>query len=159
MANAFANGTCCQSQLLLGHTANLGDALHCFMRSTEHDRLYRLIGDRIRAARERLGMTQTALAVKLKLSRVSVVNIESGRQRPPIHVLWQIGEHLGSEASAFIPQHREYLEDSTGVHLDADTVSQIEAAAKGDPATNRKLTEFIRMAKTTSRRGNDGTKS
>jgi transcriptional regulator with XRE-family HTH domain len=159
MANAFANGTRWLTQPFLGYTVRLRDALHYLMRSTEHDRLYRLIGDRIRAARERLGMTQTALAAKLRLSRVSVVNIECGRQRPPIHVLWQIGEHLGSEVSAFIPQHREYLEDSTGVHLDAHTVSQIEAAAKGDPATNRKLTEFIRMAKTTSRRGNGDTKS
>src|SRR5688572_13244659 len=125
------------------------------MRSAEYDRLYRLIGDRIREARERMGMTQTALAAKLGLSRVSVVNVERGRQRPPIHVLWQIGEQLGVEPAALIPRQHEYLEAGDGVHLDADTIAQIETAAKGDPATNRKLTEFIKMAKASGRRGND----
>jgi transcriptional regulator with XRE-family HTH domain len=104
-------------------------------------------------------MTQTALAAKLKLSRVSVVNIEQGRQRAPVHVLWQIGEHLGLEPNALIPRHREYLEEGDGVHLDADTVARIETAARGDPATNRKLTEFIKMAKATSGRINDSDES
>jgi transcriptional regulator with XRE-family HTH domain len=125
------------------------------MRSNEHDRLYRLIGERVRDARERKGLTQTALAAKLKLSRVSVVNIECGRQRPPIHVLWQIGEHLGSEVSGLIPRHREYLEDGDGVRLDAQTIAQIEAAAKGDPATSRQLTEFIKKTTAMSRKSGD----
>lgn len=125
------------------------------MGSGEYDRLYRIIGDRVREARERAALTQTALALKLKLSRVSVVNIERGRQRPPIHVLWQIAEHLGLEVVSLLPRHRDYLDDNDGVHLDAETVVQIEAAAKGDPSTHRKLTEFIKMAKATSRREND----
>jgi transcriptional regulator with XRE-family HTH domain len=122
------------------------------MRSDEHDRLYRMIGDRIREARERKNLRQSALAAKLKLSRVSIVNIEKGRQRPPLHVIWQIAEELGIEPYSIIPRQREFLDAGDGVHLDPDTVAQIEAAAKGDPATQRRLTEFIRMAKATGQR-------
>ena len=124
----------------------------CDMRSEEYDRLYKMIGDRIRQERERQNVRQTALAAKLKLSRVSIVNIEKGRQRPPVHVIWQIAEELGIEPSNLIPRQREFLNAGDGVHLDADTVTQIEAAAKGDPATHRRLTEFIKMAKATGQR-------
>lgn len=157
--NAFTNIPCkCQK---LFSMLTLGDRPVYIrpMRSPEHDRLYRLIGDRIRQAREAIGMTQTALAAKLDLSRVSIVNIERGRQRAPVHVLWQIGEQLGTEPAALIPRQHEYLEAGDGVHLDADTVAQIETAAKGDPATNRKLTEFIKMAKASGRRENDSAQS
>lgn len=122
------------------------------MQSDEHDRLYRMIGDRIREARERNNVRQAALATKLALSRVSIVNIEKGRQRPPVHVLWQIAEELGIEPASLIPRQREFLDAGDGVHLDTDTVAQIEAAAKGDPVTHRRLTEFIKMAKATSQR-------
>jgi transcriptional regulator with XRE-family HTH domain len=121
------------------------------MRSPEQDLLYRIIGDRIREGRERSRMTQTALAKRLDLSRVSVVNIEKGRQRAPVHVLWQIGEILNIELATLIPRRREFVDGADSVHLDSDTIAQIEAAAKGDPATHRRLTEFIKMAKSTNR--------
>jgi transcriptional regulator with XRE-family HTH domain len=122
------------------------------MQPSELERLYRMVGDRIREARERVGMKQTALATKLQLSRVSVVNIEKGRQRPPLHVLWQIAEELGIEPSSLLPLQGEFLDAGEEIHLDPDTVTQIESAAKGDPATNRRLTEFIKMAKAASQR-------
>jgi len=96
-------------------------------------------------------MSQTALAEKLSLSRVSIVNIEKGRQRAPVHVLWQIAELLSTELANIIPRRTEFVDGAGVVHLDSDTVAQIEAAAKGDPATHRKLTEFIKMAKSTNR--------
>ena len=121
------------------------------MRSPEQDLLYGVIGDRIREARERKRMSQTALAEKLGLSRVSIVNIEKGRQRAPVHVLWQLAELLDTEMTKFIPRRTEFVHGADGIHLDSDTVAQIEAAAKGDPATHRRLTEFIKMAKSTHR--------
>lgn len=121
------------------------------MRSPEHDLFYRVIGDHIREARGRKRMSQTALAEKLSLSRVSIVNIEKGRQRAPVHVLWQIAELLSTELANIIPRRTEFVDGAGVVHLDSDTVAQIEAAAKGDPATHRKLTEFIKMAKSTNR--------
>ncbi len=43
-------------------------------------RFYKDFGQAIKIARKETGITQAQLAKKLKLSRVSVVNIEAGRQ-------------------------------------------------------------------------------
>jgi transcriptional regulator with XRE-family HTH domain len=107
--------------------------------------LYRLVGERIRIARQRHAppMSQAQLAEKLKLSRASIVNIEAGRQRPPLHVLWQIAEVLGTELSLLIPSQAEYIKHEEAVELDEQTAAQIEAAASGDVTTRRLLTEFV----------------
>lgn len=116
----------------------------------DEDRLYRLIGERIRAARERVApkLSQARLAEKLGVSRASIVNIEAGRQRAPVHVLWQIAEILSVEIGFLIPTHAEYVEEGAPVRLDAEIVEQIEEAANGDPATRRLLTAFISKART-----------
>ncbi len=66
---------------------------------TDFDELYRELGRKIRQARERQGerLSQDALAKQLGISRASIVNIEAGRQRTPLHLLWQIAELLGTE--------------------------------------------------------------
>jgi len=103
-------------------------------------------------------MTQTALRIRLKLKQGLCGDIECGRSGGHRFTFCgKIGEHLGSEASAFIPQHREYLEDSTGVHLDADTVSQIEGCRERRiPPQTAKLTEIHQECEDHKRRGNDG---
>jgi transcriptional regulator with XRE-family HTH domain len=111
-----------------------------------HIRLYRLLGDRICRARQALKLSQAKLARAVGLNRVSIVNIEKGRQRPSLHVLWEIGRALGVEPSSLIPKERDLDELDSGVHLDADTVTKIQDATKGDPLATRRLTDFIRMA-------------
>jgi transcriptional regulator with XRE-family HTH domain len=111
-------------------------------------RLYRLIGERVSSARSSTGLSQNKLAKKLGLSRVSVVNIEKGRQRPPVHVLWKIAEALGVEITDLIPALAQIANTEASVHLDNRTISMIEEAANDDPATLRRLTEFIKHART-----------
>jgi transcriptional regulator with XRE-family HTH domain len=110
--------------------------------------LYRLVGEKVRAARLRAApsLSQEKLARRLGVSRASVVNIEAGRQRPPLHVLWQIAEALNTELTFLIPRQSEYQVGAEPVRLDAQVVSQIEKAASGDAATRRKLTDFISAA-------------
>jgi transcriptional regulator with XRE-family HTH domain len=117
------------------------------MASYSDKRLYRLIGERISSARTSVGLSQNKLAKKLDLSRVSIVNIEKGRQRPPVHVLWKIAEALGIEITDLIPSLAQIANAETSVHLDDTTVSMIEDAANDDPATLRRLTEFIKHAR------------
>lgn len=109
------------------------------------ERLYGLIGARIRAARERIEpkLSQATLAKKVDMSRASIVNIEAGRQHPPLHVLWQLAEVLSVEAAALIPSHAEYIEDGEPIKLDSESVRKIEEAANGDPATRRLLSQFV----------------
>jgi transcriptional regulator with XRE-family HTH domain len=56
--------------------------------------LYAEIGRRIRRARLDRELSQTELARSIGLSRVSLVNIEQGKQRAPVHVLYEIAESL-----------------------------------------------------------------
>jgi len=64
------------------------------MQKEEIDFLYTAIGQKIRDARKLASFSQQQLADKLGLSRVSVVNIEKGRQHPSIHVLVDISRTL-----------------------------------------------------------------
>lgn len=117
------------------------------MASDDHGRLYRLIGRKLCLARKAAGFSQTSLAAAVGISRVSLVNIEHGRQRPPIAVLWDLAEAVGVEVMELIPLRSEVADGGGDVQLDARTVEMIAEAADDDPATRRKLAEFIQSAR------------
>jgi transcriptional regulator with XRE-family HTH domain len=48
-------------------------------------------------------MSQGALGKRIGLSRASVANIESGRQRIPLHHLYRMAEALGVNAHTLLP--------------------------------------------------------
>ena len=110
------------------------------------DPLYQEIGMRLAHARGAAGLSQAKLAAKVKVTRTSVVNIERGRQRPPVHLLWELAGVLGIEVGSLLPQRRELAERGAPVQLDATVVAYIEQAAKDDPSTKRLLLDFIQQA-------------
>lgn len=114
----------------------------------DEEALYKLVGEKIRKFRDRKGISQAKLAQKLGMTRTSVVNIEAGRQRPPLHVLWQIAEVLETETALLIPKQAEYREQGQPISLDSTTVAEIEKAANGDPVARRDLEAFIGKIKT-----------
>jgi len=71
----------------------------------DSDRLYELIGQRVRQIREAQTprMSQAGLAVVLDLKRTSVTNIESGTQKPTLDTLYRLCEHFGIEIFEIIP--------------------------------------------------------
>lgn len=73
--------------------------------SREEANLYEFIGKRIADARRRSRprMSQARLASQVKLSRTSIVNIECGRHRIQIHVLYEIARVLVTDARQFLP--------------------------------------------------------
>jgi len=71
--------------------------------------LHRLVGDTIRKRRKLIGMTQTELAEKVGLLRTSITNIEAGRQRAPLHVLYNICVAVGVEVREVLPTNAEAL--------------------------------------------------
>lgn len=77
---------------------------HRAMTSSQKDAFYVEVGQRVRSARERAGLTQDALALRVALSRTSVTNIERGRQRVLLHTLWDIASVLGVEPVALLPE-------------------------------------------------------
>lgn len=66
--------------------------------------IYTEIGKRVAAARTAAGMTQLALAEALSLSRTSVTNIESGRQKLLVHTLLQLAAILQIDVMELLPR-------------------------------------------------------
>ncbi|MGJ1434423.1 helix-turn-helix transcriptional regulator [Sphingobacterium siyangense] len=53
---------------------------------------YSMIGKQIADLREKQGLTQDKLGQRLGLSRVSIVNIEKGRQKPTLYLLYTLSQ-------------------------------------------------------------------
>ena len=66
------------------------------------DEFYEGLGIAIKARREALGMTQSALASALGLSRTSITNIERGRQRLLIDQFCRVAEILRCEPDVLL---------------------------------------------------------
>lgn len=75
----------------------------------DSEKLYALIGDRIRQIREAQAprMSQAGLAGVLNLQRTSVTNIEAGAQKPTLDTLYRLCEHFGIEVMDIIPRVAE----------------------------------------------------
>jgi transcriptional regulator with XRE-family HTH domain len=69
--------------------------------------LYKIVGENIRAKRESRNFSQADLAEKIGMLRTSVTNIERGRQRPPLHILYKICQLLNVEVKEILPNHIE----------------------------------------------------
>jgi transcriptional regulator with XRE-family HTH domain len=65
--------------------------------------LYKRIGQQIRQNREARGLTQEQLATAIGVLRTSVTNIEAGRQKAPLHLLYQLCEILQLEIKDILP--------------------------------------------------------
>lgn len=71
------------------------------------DIYYSLLGENIRKAREGAKLTQQDLANAIGLSRVSVVNIEKGRQKPMPHHLEMVVRILHCSLEDIYPKLNE----------------------------------------------------
>jgi len=58
--------------------------------------VYRQIGAKVEGIRGVLGITQAELASRCGLERASIANLETGRQRCPLHVIENIARGLGT---------------------------------------------------------------
>ncbi len=67
------------------------------------EKFYQQVGERITLARKDASMKQDALASFLDLSRVSVVNIEKGRQHPSLYQIKEIARILNVSVESLIP--------------------------------------------------------
>jgi transcriptional regulator with XRE-family HTH domain len=70
-------------------------------------RLYWEIGFRVRIARETRDWNQTRLAKEIGLSRTSLTNVENGKQRVTLHMLYQIASTLEINPSNLLPTRAE----------------------------------------------------
>lgn len=66
---------------------------------------YRGFGSVIRRRRDTLGLTQAKLASQVGLTRASIANIETGRQKVLLHQLVQIAEALELAPADLLPSN------------------------------------------------------
>jgi transcriptional regulator with XRE-family HTH domain len=74
--------------------------------SSNVDWFYRGFGERLRAARGKR-LTQEELGQRVGLSRTSIANLEAGRQRVPLHMLYVFARELGVPAASLLPDRRD----------------------------------------------------
>jgi transcriptional regulator with XRE-family HTH domain len=69
--------------------------------------IYKRFGLRLRNARKEAELTQEALAEWVGLSRTSITNIEKGRQRIPLHLLFLLASAVGVHPATLLPESKE----------------------------------------------------
>lgn len=67
------------------------------------EQFYLEFGAAVRRARTDYGLSQDALASRVSLTRSSIANLESGRQRPPLHLLIDLARALHVTPSDLLP--------------------------------------------------------
>lgn len=67
--------------------------------------LFIAIGRAIKDARERAELTQEDLAKLVGIGRTSITNIEAGKQRLPIDLLYDIADVLEVQAATLLPRN------------------------------------------------------
>ena len=72
----------------------------------DRENFYKQVGEKIRNRRGK-NLSQEALASAVGLTRTSISNIESGRQKLLLHTFFDIAEVLNVEAASLLPARPE----------------------------------------------------
>jgi transcriptional regulator with XRE-family HTH domain len=65
---------------------------------------YREVGLRVQIQRKRANLTQREVAGDLGMPRATYANVERGRQRVPVDVVWRLAVLLGVPVYALLPE-------------------------------------------------------
>lgn len=95
--------------------------------------IYGILGRAVSARRDELNLTQQALADKIGLSRASVANIESGRQKVLLHQVYALVRALGlksiTELVPAAPPQEPTNKRETQIALSRNDLSDDEMAS------------------------------
>ena len=87
----------------------------------------RALGEAIRAARMRKGLTQEALAEMLDITPIHLKNMESSRRKPSVPMLFALMELLDFSVDALVFPERS---DSRIIHADGLSAEEWEAVQR-----------------------------
>lgn len=119
------------------------------------DELYAAVGFRITRIRKARGLTQEFLARAVGLTRSSIANTETGRQRIPLHVLLAIAQALGVDMIDLLDTGRELpslanlLPDNAHKVIE-DTLGDIEVVRRSLAALADKIRPLANINPTTT---------
>lgn len=71
--------------------------------------LYKLVGERVKALRQNLKITQEQLADEVGVTRTSITNIEKGLQRPPLQLLYKLSHTLVVDIVDLLPDIKDVI--------------------------------------------------
>jgi DNA-binding XRE family transcriptional regulator len=103
------------------------------------DTFYQNVGNLIKSSRKLNDINQETLANYLGISRVSLVNIENGKQRAPLHVLLEISDFLKVPLKELYPTL--LIEDNS---IDPSFISKVNKETGVDPGSGDKAIDFIK---------------
>lgn len=103
-----------------------------------NETLYRAFGNAVATRRKALELTQAQLASKVKMSRASIANIESGRQSVLLHHLYALAAALDlARAADLLPSPpQKSLGEELKMTLSNQTLSEHEEAQITDLITS-----------------------
>ncbi|MCB9065469.1 MAG: helix-turn-helix transcriptional regulator [Chitinophagales bacterium] len=108
--------------------------------SSNIQKFYEEIGASIKKARTDASVSQDTLGGILDLTRTSIVNIESGRQRPSIFMLMHIAKFLNVNFCDLVPELSLASDDDISVEIKA---KDIQTTSQFDSLTQQSLTNFL----------------
>ena len=112
--------------------------------------LYERLGDLIKTAREEQNVKQELLAEFLDLSRVSISNIEKGKQKIQVHTLLEVAKYLHKDVAEFLHPLNNLLVDTVSPEEEQRIFSGLKSpiitCQRLDDGT--KIKEFVNFLKT-----------
>jgi transcriptional regulator with XRE-family HTH domain len=114
-----------------------------FVVGTIEDDFYRALGFAIRRQRRLLDLTQEELGRRLepRMTRASIANIESGKQRLLVHRLVDIADALEVKISRLIGAARPKSHDAPGLEKELTRDLESKVSAKVASELARKVAE------------------
>ena len=104
---------------------------HTVMVPIDEEMLYSQLSACIRERREALGKTQAELADGIGVLRTSINNIEKGRQRPPLHMIYRIAEELDFEVRDLLPERAVVTtKELVGVEVNGEVLNVLPKTAE-----------------------------
>lgn len=91
--------------------------------------VYRILGLAIAKRRNELGLTQADVAGRIDLTRASLANIETGRQKVLLHQIYRLANALEVRSiTDLVPASFQFVESSDPVQFDGSDVNDRERA-------------------------------
>lgn len=104
------------------------------------ENFYAKLGENIKAVRNKRGYSQDDLTKYVGLTRTSIVNIEKGRQHPPMHVIMNIASFLNVDITELLPKQSEISKSVK------ESISAAEKKFKDVNINQEKLSLFFKLS-------------
>ncbi|GAA4459314.1 hypothetical protein GCM10023189_32830 [Nibrella saemangeumensis] len=117
------------------------------MTEVEKENFHRLLGDNIRREREQANLKQDTLAARIGLSRASIINIEKGRQAPPVYLIWEISKVLAVPIQKLFPtQEPDLCQTKPLLALDDKVMKSLEKHFEPSETSMENVKNFLLSA-------------